>query len=285
MKLGNWLKAYRENNCLSMQDMANKCGFSKAYIGQLEKGINPSTNKPISPTIQTLSKIANAVGIEVDDFIKILDNDQPVVIQPKLQKSENMVISEQTIKARQLFSNRLKTMLQKTGMQQKELAEKLNVSESTVGKWVLAKSMPRTMGLIQQIADIFDIGKSYFLEADNTPHSPVTTPAQSLPPLTPRDERDIAKDIEKMIAELDTSAALGGTLTPDGEDMELLKSSLTQAMTLAKRVAKQKFTPKKYRKNVDTASRIGQKILEASPSAQIAVSQIINEDKHDSTNE
>lgn len=56
------------------------------------------------------------------------------------------------------------------------------------------------------------------------------------------------KEIEDIIQHVDTTAAVGGEMTPEGEDKELLKSSLTQAVTLAKRIAKQKYTPKKYRK-------------------------------------
>lgn len=80
MTLGDWIKKYRAEHHLSMQDVANACGFSKAYIGQLEKGINPSTGKPISPTLQTFEKIAKAVGMDVDTLIKSLDDDQPVTI-------------------------------------------------------------------------------------------------------------------------------------------------------------------------------------------------------------
>lgn len=37
MTLGEWIKNYRDKHSLSMQEMADMCGFSKAYIGQLEK--------------------------------------------------------------------------------------------------------------------------------------------------------------------------------------------------------------------------------------------------------
>ena len=67
-----------------------------------------------------------------------------------------------------------------------------------------------------------------------------------LPTLTQRDERQIAKDLEDMLHSLKGSAAMGEL--EDEEDMELLKASLLQAMTLSKRIAKKKFTPKKYRK-------------------------------------
>jgi hypothetical protein len=49
-----------------------------------------------------------------------------------------------------------------------------------------------------------------------------------------------------MLHSLKGSAAMGEL--EDEEDMELLKASLLQAMTLSKRIAKKKFTPKKYRK-------------------------------------
>ena len=43
MKAGEWLKLYREQHNLSMQALADLCGFSKEYINVLEKGVNPKT--------------------------------------------------------------------------------------------------------------------------------------------------------------------------------------------------------------------------------------------------
>ena len=68
-------------------------------------------------------------------------------------------------------------------------------------------------------------------------------------PLTHRDERQIAADLEKMLADLDNQqdmAAMGGTVE-DEDDRELLKASLEATMRLAKKIAKEKYTPKKYR--------------------------------------
>lgn len=86
MTLGEWIKNYRDTHSLSMQDMADMCGFSKAYIGQLEKGVNPSTGKPISPTIQAFDKIARAVGLDLDAFLKELDDTQLVTLLPDKKK-------------------------------------------------------------------------------------------------------------------------------------------------------------------------------------------------------
>ncbi|QOY37084.1 helix-turn-helix domain-containing protein [Anaerobacillus isosaccharinicus] len=76
---------------------------------------------------------------------------------------------------------------------------------------------------------------------------------EDLPALNERDERDIQKKLEEMINSLsskDGFAAFDGNGTDDldEEDREILIASLENSLRLAKRMAKQKFTPKKYRK-------------------------------------
>ena len=132
---------------------------------------------------------------------------------------------------------RLRALREERGLYLQNVADYIGITRQAYMKYASGETKnPRQ---IEKLARFFNVTTDYLLGNDKN---------NDLPPLTPRDERDIAKDLEKMLAELDTSAAFGGNLTPDGEDLELLKSSLTQAMTLAKRVAKQKFTPKKYRK-------------------------------------
>ncbi len=89
MKLGEWIKEYRTRHGMSMQDMANVCGLSKAYISMLERGINPTTQKPVSPTLQAFEKIAVATGQDVDSLLKILDDEQPITLNPSTVKFSN----------------------------------------------------------------------------------------------------------------------------------------------------------------------------------------------------
>lgn len=71
----------------------------------------------------------------------------------------------------------------------------------------------------------------------------------ALPLLTPKDERQIAKDLEAMLDSLDSESGMAAyNEAEDDEDRELLKASLETSMRLAKQIAKKKFTPKKYRK-------------------------------------
>lgn len=137
------------------------------------------------------------------------------------------------------ISENIKLLREQYGLSQKELGQIAGVSDKAVSTWEQGIKEPR-MGAIQKIADHFGIQKSNIIE-DNGLQS------QSVP-LTPRDERQIAADLEKMLADLDSKnamAAMGGTVEDD-EDRELLKASLQATMRLAKKIAKEKYTPKKY---------------------------------------
>ena len=135
----------------------------------------------------------------------------------------------------------IKLLREKYNLSQKDLALIAGVSDKAVSTWESGAKEPR-MGAIQKIADHFGLKKSNIIEDDGL--APDT-------PLSPRDERQIAADLEKMLADLDNQnamAAMGGTVEDD-EDRELLRASLLATMRLAKKIAKEKYTPKKYRQN------------------------------------
>lgn len=138
------------------------------------------------------------------------------------------------------ISENIKLLREQYGLSQKELGQIAGVSDKAVSTWEQGIKEPR-MGAIQKIADHFGIQKSNIIEDNGLQTQSV--------PLTPRDERQIAADLEKMLADLDSKnsmAAMGGTVEDD-EDRELLKASLQATMRLAKKIAKEKYTPKKYR--------------------------------------
>ncbi len=62
--------------------MAEACDFSKSYVNMLEKGINTTTNKPVSPTLQTFEKIARATEQDIDSLLRIIDEEQLVTVSP-----------------------------------------------------------------------------------------------------------------------------------------------------------------------------------------------------------
>ena len=78
MTLGDIVKKYRESNNMSLAEFAQACSLSKGYISMLENNINPRNNKPISPTLPSIVKIASGMGLELDTLLKMIDGEQPV---------------------------------------------------------------------------------------------------------------------------------------------------------------------------------------------------------------
>lgn len=92
MNIKEYVYNYRKEHSLSMQAFGDMCGLSRAYISILEKGINPTTGKPFIPTIDTLKKIAEVTGTDLDSLLKMLDDSQQVIVNippaPMLQLTD-----------------------------------------------------------------------------------------------------------------------------------------------------------------------------------------------------
>lgn len=75
MTLGDFIKNYREDHGVSQRQFAEACGLSNGYIAILERGgANPSTGEPVRPTISSLKKIANGMGISMADLFARVDD-------------------------------------------------------------------------------------------------------------------------------------------------------------------------------------------------------------------
>jgi transcriptional regulator with XRE-family HTH domain len=62
-KLGKNLKKIRTEKGISQGDISRKLNMDRGYISGIENGRR-------NPTIETLEKIASAIGVGVDDLIK-----------------------------------------------------------------------------------------------------------------------------------------------------------------------------------------------------------------------
>lgn len=74
MKLGEYVKQYREMNGLSIRDFAKLANLSHQYVACLEKGVN-NYGQPLSPTMTTYSKVAKAVGKSESELMALLVDD------------------------------------------------------------------------------------------------------------------------------------------------------------------------------------------------------------------
>ncbi|EEK41996.1 XRE family transcriptional regulator [Bacillus cereus] len=137
------------------------------------------------------------------------------------------------------FSKKLKELREGKGLSQEELALKLNIPRSSITHYENSDDrLPRKSRLLE-IADFFNVSVDFLL-----------SDAKEEIQLSKKEERDIARDLERTLEQLDNSE---DALMFDGEPIdddtkELIRMSLEKSMRMAKKMAKQKFTPNKYKK-------------------------------------
>ncbi|MEN0650617.1 helix-turn-helix transcriptional regulator [Caldifermentibacillus hisashii] len=146
-----------------------------------------------------------------------------------------------------MFSERLRYARKRKKLTQEQLAAKVSTTKGTISNYENGYSSPSNEMLID-LAEALEVTTDFLLGNDTK---------EKLPELTPKEERDIAKDLEKILSSLDNpnegySHFDGQSIDDlDEEDRELLKAALETSMKIAKQIAKKKYTPKKYRKNDD----------------------------------
>lgn len=92
MTLGEIIKDYRQNNNLSMEEFGRVAGgLSKQYISQLEKNKNPSTGKPITPSLNVYKQCAIAMNMSLDNLLATIEDSPIVVKQPSNFQTINVV--------------------------------------------------------------------------------------------------------------------------------------------------------------------------------------------------
>lgn len=133
------------------------------------------------------------------------------------------------------FVQMVEVELKKRGIPKEQFYKESGISSATMSQWRKRIYSPSSAA-IRKIEEY--LGVLFSIEQKDAPT------------LTEKDERDIARDLERIMAQLGTS----GDLMFDGDPMsDEARESMLAAMELGLRAAKlknkERFTPKKYRKD------------------------------------
>ncbi|WP_251501951.1 helix-turn-helix domain-containing protein [Otoolea muris] len=134
-------------------------------------------------------------------------------------------------------------LLEKYGVTAYKVSKATGIAGSTFSDWKNGRSVPK-QDKLQKIADYFGVTIDYLMSGKEEPE-------KKGPALTPRDERDIAKDLNNIMEKLSSGEA--GPASFDGEELdpeaaELFRDELEIALRRLKIINKEKYTPKKYKK-------------------------------------
>ncbi|WP_342480094.1 helix-turn-helix domain-containing protein [Paenibacillus sp. FSL L8-0340] len=125
------------------------------------------------------------------------------------------------------------------------VAKETGITTATLTSWKQGKYTPKREKL-QKVADYFGVSVNYLMGIpEEKTSSDEDKPYYAL---TSKDERDIATELERMMNDLNSDTSLAFMGEPmDEEDRELLRISLENTLRMSKKMAKKKFTPKKFR--------------------------------------
>jgi transcriptional regulator with XRE-family HTH domain len=83
MTLGEKIRKLRHDGKMTLQDIAGKTGYSKALISRIE-------NDSVSPSINSLVKIASALEIKLYELFAAVEGTHPLVVKKKGRSSRTL---------------------------------------------------------------------------------------------------------------------------------------------------------------------------------------------------
>lgn len=139
-----------------------------------------------------------------------------------------------------MFYDIYAALCEKKGISTSRAAIEMGISKGTVSVWKNKGTSPQ-MAQLEKIANYFQVSTDYLLGKSEQKEAPA---------LTKKDERDIAKKLEELKETLENQDGL----MFDGDPMSHeAKESILAAMELGLQAAKlknkEKYTPKKYKKD------------------------------------
>lgn len=81
MTIGDIIKEYRTEHNLSQRKFALMANITNSYVSVLEMNSNPMTGRKVVPTVDVMENIAKAMGMELDELIFKLGDEQHAGIQ------------------------------------------------------------------------------------------------------------------------------------------------------------------------------------------------------------
>lgn len=133
-------------------------------------------------------------------------------------------------------------LLQKYGVTAYKVSKETGITQSTLSDWKRGRSTPKTDNM-KKIADYFGVSINYLMTGEEELGEKGTT-------LTSKDERDIEKILDNTRNQLLSQEGLmfeGDPATPEAIDSIL--AAMQIGMEMAKKKNKEKYTPKKYKKD------------------------------------
>ena len=217
MNLFNRIISLCDKRGINQSDLEKELGFGKGTISKWKSNPNPSAEK--------LLLIADYFNVSTDFLLK---GNAESGLSEKDKKDITKDLDNTTYET-------IKKLCKERGIAVTALEKELGFGRGSIGK---LRNSQTSAERLQKIADYFNVTVDYLVNgSDNSS-------------LTPKDSRDIAKDLDSIMEKL--TAGEDGPASYNGEELspeatELFRDELKIALKRLKIINKEKYTPKKYK--------------------------------------
>lgn len=131
-------------------------------------------------------------------------------------------------------------LLQKYGVSAYKVSKATGVTQSTLSDWKRGRSTPKSENM-KKLADYFGVSIDYLMTGKES--------EDNEPKLKPRDEKDIKNILENTELLLKQEGLMFDGQPASQEAIDSILSAMQIGMEMAKKKNKEKYTPKKYKKD------------------------------------
>lgn len=218
--LGDKIKELRIRKGLTQQKLADATNISRSAIGMVEKNKQGLGR-------ENLIIISNFFDVPVDYLL--YDDDY----KPDMALSSNML------------GDKVKMLRKSLRITQKDLADSIGVSQSTIGM-IEGNKQGASNDTLLKLARALNTTVDYLLSDDDKANDVI-----DFKELNEKDKKSITKDLKVLMEEFregtDGTAYYNGQELAE-EDLDLIESAMKIALEQIKIKNKEKYTPNKYKK-------------------------------------
>lgn len=131
-------------------------------------------------------------------------------------------------------------LLQKYGVSAYKVSKATGVTQSTLSDWKRGRSTPKSENM-KKLSDYFGVSIDYLMTGKE--------PEDKEPKLKPRDEKDIKNILQNTELLLKQEGLMFDGQPASQEAIDSILSAMQIGMEMAKKKNKEKYTPKKYKKD------------------------------------
>jgi len=145
MRLEERIKQLRINRNMTMQQLADLSNLTKGYISMLEKGLNPSTKKPIVPSLETVQNLANAFNMTLEELLDGVEGNVSLTRNDSIMTIYTQLTSQ---RQERVYDFAVEQLNEQNGIQEDKVVYLVRGRQSAAGSMIHVDDVDAEMGVL-----------------------------------------------------------------------------------------------------------------------------------------